>query len=142
MTKEYLSKDPKDLFWLFWLGIPFLIWIYAIVIELSKNIPEKEKLNKIILTILLFYPIIYIPTGLTILLLEISNLNAILPYHFGAMICIFILIILATITIIQFEKAEKLKPSNSIGLFFGIWYFIIGVWYIQPKLNRYIKRIN
>lgn len=142
MTREYLSKNPKELFWLFWLGIPFLIWIYSIGIELNKKIPESGKLNKIILIGLVAYPLIYIPVGLIVMISGIADMNTIVPFHFGAMICMFLLMILTSITIIKFEKAEKLKQSNGIGLFFGIWYFIIGVWYIQPKLNEYIKRIK
>ena len=141
MTREYLSKNPNELFWLFWLGIPFLIWIYSIGIELNKKIPEWRKLNKIILIGLMAYPIVYIPVGITLLIFGIADMNTIMPFHFGAMICMCLLIILTSITIIRFEKAEKLKQSNGIGLFFGFWYSIIGVWYIQPKLNEYIKRI-
>ena len=142
MTRAYLSKNPKELFWLFWLGIPFLIWIYSIGIELNKKIPESGKLNKIILIGLIVYPLIYLPVAITLLLSGIADLNTIWPFHFGVMICMFSLMILTSITIIKFEKAEKLRPSNGIGLFFGIWYFIIGVWYIQPKLNEYINRIK
>jgi zinc transporter ZupT len=119
-----------------------LIWIYSIGIEFNKKIPEHRKLNKIILIALIAYPIIYIPIGMTLLISGIADMNTILPFHFGAMICMFLLIILTSITIIKFEKAEKLKQSNGIGLFFGIWCFIIGIWYIQPKLNKYIKRIK
>ena len=142
MTREYLSKSPKELFWLFWLGIPFLIWIYSIGIELNKKISKHQNLNKIILIVLIAYPIIYIPIGMTLLISGISDMNTILPFHFGAMVSMFLLMVLTSITIIKFEKAKKLKQSNGIGLFFGICYFIIGIWYIQPKLNEYIKRIK
>lgn len=142
MTREYLSKNPKELFWSFWLGIPYLIWMYSIGIELNKKIPKYRELNKIILIGLIAYPIIYIPIGITLLLSGNADMDAIWPYHIGAMLCMFLLMILTSITIIRFEKAEKLKQSNGIGLFFGIWYFVFGVWYIQPKLNDYIKRIK
>ncbi|MHA7944588.1 hypothetical protein ACJOV8_016035 [Formosa sp. 3Alg 14/1] len=142
MTREYLSKNPKELFWSFWLLIPYLIWMYSIGIELNKKIPKYRELNKIILIGLIAYPIIYIPIGITLLISGSADMNTIMPYHYGAMLCMFLLMILTSITIIRFEKAEKLKQSNGIGLFFGIWYFIFGVWYIQPKLNEYIKRIK
>ena len=142
MTREYLSKNPKELFWSFWLLIPYLIWMYSIGIELNKKIPKYRELNKIILIGLIAYPVIYIPIGITLLISGSADMNTIMPYHYGAMLCMFLLMILTSITIIRFEKAEKLKQSNGIGLFFGIWYFVFGVWYIQPKLNEYIKRIK
>lgn len=142
MTKEYLSKKPKELFWLFWLGVPYLIWIYSIGFELNKKIPKYRELNKIILIGLIAYPIIYIPVGLTLIISGNVDIDTIRPFHIGAIFCMFLLMIFTSVTIIRFEKAEKLKQSNGIELFFGIWYYIFGVWYIQPKLNEYIKRIK
>ncbi len=60
------------------------------------------------------------------------DVKSILPYHIGAMNSIFGIMILTTLTILKFEKEEKLNQSNRISLF-------IGIWYIQPKLNKYIK---
>lgn len=92
--------------------------------------------------ILIGYPTFYY---IIIWVLELSgsiHFDSILPFHFGAMFSMFLLIILTSRTIIRFEKEENLKESSGIKLFFGIWYFFIGIWYIQPKLNEYIKRIE
>ena len=142
MTHEYLSKKPKELFWLFWLGVPYIIWIYSIITELSKKIPKYTKLSKIVMIMLIAYPSIYMPIGLILLLSRYIDMDIILPFHYTAMICMFLLMVLTCITIIKFEKAERLKRSNGVGLFLGIWYFPIGIWIIQPKLNEYIKRIK
>jgi len=88
------------------------------------------------------YPTFYF---IIIWILKLSgsmNVDTILPFHFGAMFCMFLLMILTSRTIIRFEKDENFKESSGIGLFFGIWYFFIGIWYIQPKLNEYVKRIE
>ena len=142
MTHEYLSKKPKELFWLFWLGVPYIIWIYSIITELSKKIPKYTELSKIVMIMLIVYPSIYMPIGLILLLSRYIDMDIILPFHYTAMICMFLLMVLTCITIIKFEKAERLKRSNGVGLFLGIWYFPIGIWIIQPKLNEYIKRIK
>ncbi len=142
MTREYLKKVPEKLFWLSWLGIPYLMWLYSIVVELSKNLPKNNKLVKIILIGLLIYPTVYIPVGLTFLISGKADMDTIMPFHIGAILCIILLMALTAVTIIRFERAEKLKQSNGIGLFFGLWFFIFGVWHIQPKLNKYVKRIK
>lgn len=142
MTREYLEKVPKKLFWLSWLGIPYLIWLYSIVVELSKKVPKNKKLIKIILIALLLYPTIYIPVGLTYLISGKADMDIIMPFHIGAIICNALLMALTALTIVRFERAEKLKQSNEIALFFGLWIFIFGVWHIQPKLNEYVKRIK
>ena len=142
MTREFLKKVPEKLFWLSWLGIPYLMWLYSIVVELSKNLPKNNKLVKIILFGLLIYPTVYIPVGLTFLISGKADMETIMPFHIGAILCIILLMALTAVTIVRFERAEKLKQSNGIGLFFGIWFFIFGVWHIQPKLNEYVKRIK
>jgi hypothetical protein len=142
LTKRYLSKTPKNLFWLSFLGIPYLIWMYSIGIELNRKNTEHSGMNKIFLNILVGYPTIYLISAWILILTGNLNMDTILPFHFGAMFSIFLLMILTSRTIIKFEKREKLKESSGIGLFFGIWYYVIGIWYIQPKLNEYIKRIK
>jgi len=142
ITKRYLSKSPKELFWLSLLGIPYMIWLYSIGIELSKKNRRHIQIKKILLIILMGYPTFYF---IIIWILKLSgsiNVDTILPFHFGAMFCMFLLMILTSRTIIRFEKDENFKESSGIGLFFGIWYFFIGIWYIQPKLNEYVKRIE
>ena len=143
MTENYLNKSAKELFWIFWLGIPYLIWMYSIGIELNKKTNKHKDLNKIILITLIGYPIVYVVLILILLLSgNEPDDDIIKPFHFASMFCMFSLMILTSRTILKFEKAEKLKRSNGIELFFGIWVFVIGIWYVQPKLNKYIKRIK
>ena len=142
ITKRYLSKRPKEIFWLSLLGIPYMIWMYSIGIELNKKNQKNIGLKKILLNILVGYPTMYLISAWILILSGNMNMDTILPFHFGAMFCIFLLMILTSRTIIKFEKEENLKESSGIGLFFGIWYYFIGIWYIQPKLNEYIKRIE
>ncbi len=142
MTRAYLHKVPNELFWQSLLGIPYLIWIYSVVVELNKKISINKELIKITLIALLAYPAVYIPVGLTFLISGKADMNTLMPFHILAMLCIFSLMALTALTIVRFERAEKLQQSNVIGLFFGLWFFIFGIWHIQPKLNEYVKRIK
>ena len=142
MTREYLNKVPNDLFWKFWLGIPYLIWMYSVVVELNKRNSDRKELTKIILVGLIAYPTIYVPVGIILLISGKADMDHLMPFHVGAMVCFFLLMALTSLTILKFERAEKLKQSNGLGLFFGIWFFIFGIWHIQPKLNQYVKRIK
>lgn len=142
ISKEYLRKKPKELFWGFWLGVPYLIWLYSIVFELNKKLPKYNLFNKAIFFVLASYISGYILSIPFILLYGDISIEQILPYHYVGMVCSFLLMMLASITIVRFEKKLGLKQSNGLGLFFGIWYFIFGIWDIQPKLNKYIKLVN
>ncbi len=141
MAKRYLEKRPSELFWSFWLLIPYLMWLYSIGIELNKKNIKSRKLNKWLLFGLIFYLHIYILTGLTLILVGKADMETLAPFHYGGIFCMFLLMILTSRTIRRFERSEGLKQSNGLALFFGIWYFIFGIWFIQPKLNEYVKRI-
>jgi hypothetical protein len=34
------------------------------------------------------------------------------------------------------EKQEKVEFYDYAGAFFLLWFFFIGVWFIQPRINR------
>ena len=137
MIQKYLRKGSKDLFWLSWLGIPYLIWLYSIATVLHKE--GSHVLRRIVLFALITYPSLYVPVGLTLLLSGHAGMSSIMPFHLAAILCIFCLMLIASLTIRRFEKEAKLRESNWFGIFFGLWYFFFGIWYIQPKLNDYAK---
>jgi hypothetical protein len=35
------------------------------------------------------------------------------------------------------EKPQAMGFGGMAATFFGIWFFVIGIWWIQPKINRY-----
>jgi hypothetical protein len=38
------------------------------------------------------------------------------------------------------EEENGSTNSNRLKYFFLVWYFPIGVWFVQPKLNKYVER--
>jgi len=127
------------MFFLFFLGIPYLIWIYSIGIELNKQVNSNKRIKPIYFQILIGYATLYFPFGMFMMMSNSTRFEQIIPFHIAAMACIFVAMILTTISILRFEKSNDLESSNGIGLFFGIWYYIFGIWTIQPKLNKYIN---
>ena len=142
MKKRYLQKSAGEMFFLFLFGIPYLYWIYSIGLELNKNTNSQKRIKPIYFQILLGYATLYLPIGMFILISNSIGFEKIIPFHITAMGCIFLAMILATISILRFEKSNNLESSSGIGLFFGIWYYIFGIWSIQPKLNKYINLKN
>ena len=139
MTKRFLQKTANEIFGLSLLGVPYLIWLYSIPIELNKRLPKEKRLPKLLFQIPFLYALIYLPIGFIMFVVVIRvPIDSILPFHFGAMFAIFWVMITACISIVRFEKQYKFKRSSSIGLFFGMWYYIFGIWSIQKKLNTYV----
>lgn len=139
MLKNYLKKDSKKLFFLFLLGIPFYIWLYAIGIELNKKINSRTRIHPILFHITIGFPLVYLPIAIFGFFSQEIPFNTIQTLHFTAMGTSFIALILVSMTIIRFEKSNNLKVSNEFELFFGIWFYVFGIWFIQAKLNKYAK---
>lgn len=140
MTERFLKKTPRDVFWLSILfGVPLFIWLYSILTELNKRLPQEKRVPILLFQIPLFYLLAYLPVGFVLLIGNYVSIDIILLFHFSAMLSIFFVMLLASVSIRRFEKYKHLKPSNGIMLFLGIWYYVFGVWSIQPKLNKYVK---
>lgn len=140
MTETLLKKKASTIFWLgVLLGLPALLWIYAIPIELNKRLPTVKRVPDLIIKIPFLYVIVYLLVYFVLSLTLYITILDIFPFHITAMFSILFLITIATKSIIRFEKHHNFKPSNKFKLFVGLWFYILGVWSIQPKLNSYVK---
>ena len=135
MTRRYLQRSATRTFLLCMLGIPLLIWLYAIAVELNKRMPRKSRLNinsmRIVLSAigLYFFSIIF---------------QVIDPFeykwaHYSAMFLNLLAVIFTATVFSRFEESHSIEPASGLLSFFLIWLFPIGIWYLQPKLNKYIE---
>ncbi len=115
--------------------------MYSIIVELNKDNSKFKKGHKTALMFLFGFPIAYLIFAIIFLISGNFSIEIIMPFHLTSMLCVLLLIIWSTFSISDFEVRNKIKKTNGIGLFFGIWYNIFGVWYIQPKMNNYIEII-
>ena len=60
----------------------------------------------------------------------------IFPLHLFAMFCIFYVMYFVAKNLAQLENARRATFSDYAGYFFLIWFYPVGVWIIQPKINR------
>lgn len=60
----------------------------------------------------------------------------IFPLHILAMFCMFYLLIYTAKRFVTLEQNREVKSSDYIEVFFMLWIFPIGVWLIQPRVNR------
>jgi len=127
----------------------FLSWFYFLITGLNKKIENQNlRINTKYLWIPIVFPILYLTVLLSIFPLGFSisskgNSDAnpmwlliIFPVHLLSMFCIFFLMYKAAKTI---KIAELQKPVSFVdfaGEFFLLWFFPIGVWFLQPKINK------
>jgi hypothetical protein len=63
----------------------------------------------------------------------------ILPLHLFAMFCIFYCLYFVAKTIKTAELQREVSFSDFVGEFFMLWFYPIGIWILQPKINQIAK---
>jgi hypothetical protein len=135
--------------------IGFFGWFWSVAIGLQSKIPPDVNLNVRRFKIFLFIPIIYI-----ILLFGFmgnmfegafengtepgnavigSILGIIIPMHLFSMFCIFYCLYFVAKTFKTAELQREVTFADFAGEFFLFWFFPIGVWILQPKINKIIE---
>jgi hypothetical protein len=66
------------------------------------------------------------------------SFGLIIPLHLSAMFGIFYVLAFAARNIIMAERQSKVSFFDYSGPFFLMWFFPIGVWFVQPRVNRLI----
>jgi hypothetical protein len=128
-------------------------WFWAIAHGLQKKLPSELKLNVTRFRIFMLLPILYFVFAFFMLgSLEGNTENGqepnwdtfalIVPLHLFSMFCIFYCLYFVAKTYKTVELQRKVIFSDFIGEFFMIWIFPVGIWFIQPKINRLMKNPN
>jgi uncharacterized membrane protein len=147
LTKWFLQQKPLKIFLLILLGFPFIIWLFSISYQINKTTNKRNQLENIILGILTLYPLIFF----SIFFMNIINITEvntfeyyeqIRPYTMIAAYCLLILTIFAARNYSKYEKLIGIKSYETIVVFFMLYFYIVGVWVLQPKLNEYFNEKN
>ena len=133
-------------------------WFWSIAIGLQKMIPATIKMKTIRFKIFLFIPLIYIACVMTSVgfffnpnILQGINeppfwlfgmFAVIFPVHIFSMFCIFYCIYFAAKTIKTVELQREVTFSDFVGEFFMIWFHLIGIWILQPRINKLVQEYN
>ncbi|MFK8009771.1 MAG: hypothetical protein AB8H03_25680 [Saprospiraceae bacterium] len=68
-----------------------------------------------------------------------SSIFLILIIHLFSMFCIFYVLYFVAKTYKTVELQREVNFSDFIGEFFMLWFFPIGVWFLQPKINKMME---
>jgi hypothetical protein len=130
----------------------FFGWFWSIAIGLQNMVPEgvKMKVNKF--KTFFFIPLIYIVlisliVGFTASGLFVNGnvsgsivggvlIMVILVLHLFSMFCIFYSLYFVSKTIKTVELQREVNFGDFIGEFFMLWFYPIGIWIVQPRINK------
>jgi hypothetical protein len=156
MGSVMTSKNPTIMFAAFpimmilFIGL-FFGWFYALGTNLHKKLPETATMNLTKFKIFLFIPVIYMLFLSVFMFCMFSNISTggqpnpaifalIVPLHLFSMFCIFYCLYFNAKALKTVEWQKPVTFSDFAGEFFLIWFFPIGVWIIQPRINKLFDR--
>ncbi|MBF9221026.1 hypothetical protein [Hymenobacter ruricola] len=124
-------------------------WLYAVATGLHDALPAGVSLHLKRFKTALFIPVFYIAAILTYLLSGVGagalgghvGLIALLvvPLHLFSMASILYCLYFTAKSLKAVELQRPLDLSDYLGELFLIWFFPIGVWLIQPRVNALFK---
>lgn len=136
-------------------------WYWSVAVGLDKKIPENLRLNLKRFKLVFFFPLIYLivitvfvgtmmngimngmmnpENGLNLAFVGVFGIIFLL--HICSICCIFYCLYFVAKTIKTAETQRRVGFGDFAGEFFLIWFFPIGIWFIQPKVNQMIEEQN
>lgn len=133
----------------------FFGWFWSVAIGLQYKVPTDVKMKVTKFKMLFAIPMTYIVAlmlfvGVQINTIMTSNtgfdpelitslIPIILPIHLFSMFCIFYSLYFVAKTVKTVELQREVSFSDFAGEFFMIWFYPIGIWILQPQINKMVE---
>lgn len=121
-----------------WCGLIYTCWLFSIGITFSKESTSRFAIGlfktgviySLIYSLLVFY--------------DASDTSEFfplwqIPLHFIAVFFVFYLIFFVAKNLIQFEINHHFETKSFFLTFCAIWFFPIGIFFVQPRINQIIN---
>jgi hypothetical protein len=131
-------------------------WFWSIAIGLQKKVPVNVKMKVKKFKFFFLFPMIYFLLFMVFFFSTINSLFEqnieshfgtigvlfvmIIPIHLFAMFCIFYIFYFVAKTFKTVELQREVTFGDFAGEFFLLLFYPIGVWIIQPKINKMIEQ--
>jgi hypothetical protein len=157
------NPDPATMFsymkffpfmMIFFMAI-FFGWFWSIAIGLQKKVPENVTMKVRKFKVFFIIPMVYFLIFICFFLFSFNKLLSnpepslgfigglfaiVIPLHLFSIFCIFYTLYFVAKTIKTVELQKAVTFSDFVGEFFLIWFYPIGIWIIQPKINKMIEQ--
>ena len=124
----------------------FIGWFWTLGTELNKKVPEEIRMKSGFFRFGIIYSFIYMLCFLVFFVLtttanSVKGLFAVIvPFHLFAMFCMFYGLYFVSKNFVMAERKQAVRFYDFAGPFFLIWFYPIGVWFIQPRINRMFQK--
>ncbi|MEE4256076.1 MAG: hypothetical protein V2I47_03480 [Bacteroidales bacterium] len=151
-SRQFNDPDFPFLMIPFFVGIGLLasavqyLWTWAAGINLNKRLPEELRLNTTLFKVCFFYPIFFALFFILLFLISIYPEPGfkliyllLIPFHLFSVFCSFYCYYFVARVIKTNEMDRYTSISDYIAEIFMVWFFFIGIWFLQPKINKIIS---
>ncbi len=137
---------------LLYIGVLFG-WLWSVGVFLSKKLPADAPMPSGLFKGAVIIPTLYIificwfvaklmwGDEMSELFIQ-ENLAVILTAHFTSMLCIFFILYFNAKALKSVELQRPALLGDYIGEFFLFWFFPIGLWFLQPRINKVLEEQN
>jgi hypothetical protein len=122
-------------------------WMFSIGFKFNSLLPEGADMKTGFYKVAVFFPVVYMlvvlfgvtgffNVGQTVNQPNPAIFALIVPAHFFAMICMFYMLYFTSKTLKMVELQKKIGFGDYAGEFFLMWFFPVGIWILQPRINK------
>jgi len=135
-TQDLRFETPFVVLGFAWV-LCYLCWLGAMGIFLNKIVGQEMQPRLRFFRIALVFVALYTPAFMGLLpLLAPTAFIVVLPLHFFAVGCVFYLWQFIAKNLVLAEKGREVEFPQYMGAFLLLWLFPIGIWFLQPRINR------
>ncbi|TSJ40180.1 hypothetical protein [Fluviicola chungangensis] len=159
--------SPEDFIWISYFfpvigilsGFIQFAWFWNVITKLSKLVSDKVRFPMTRIKLFFFIPVIYfcilpffISFAVKTTTTSHQNIDAIFELvlfgilifilHLFSIFCILHTIYFSAKVVKCVEMQTNARFSNFVGDFFLIWFFPVGVWFLQPRINALAEKAS
>ncbi len=128
-------------------------WLWSVGVFLSKKLPSDATMPTSIFKGAIIIPTLYIMflcwfvakliwgNEMSELFLD-ENLSVILTAHVTSAACIFYVLYFNAKALKSVELQRPALLGDYVGEFILFWFFPVGVWFLQPRINKLLNELN
>lgn len=109
-----------------------LLWVYSIGVLLHEKYSQYLSISLIGFKICLIYCALYSPLFMS----ESIPFDYLMPLHLVSFGCNIYTLYFISKLIVLVERKSVVRFQDYIGTFFLAWFYLIGIWFIQPRVTK------
>jgi len=121
------------------LAVCLALWLWCLGAFLNSLVAMRLRPKLSFFGFAIVYPPLYMPLFMAYfqsLSFKPLLLLAIFPLHFFAMFCLLYDLYFVSKSLALAEKQRSVSLGDYLGYLCALWIFPVGVWIIQPRINR------